>query len=492
MASAIHQGNVFDVLPTLTPRSIDCAVTSPPYWMLRSYLAKGHPLKSLELGQEKTPAEYVANMVRVFALVRAALADHGTVWINVGDTYCDDSKHGGMTSGKHVSALHGPSVMREKRTTGVPAGNRALVPERLLLALQEDGWIVRSVVCWHKPAPMPISVAGWRWVRCRVKDPEFKQQRYVGKGADGEDPQSPAERMKMNTATARANGVAHDAGAYNVGHLGWLDCQGCKKCQKTGGLVLRRGSWRPTSAYEPVIMLAKSTGYFADGDAVKQPASAATVSRDQYTRVLDDPDEQFAVRHDHETVCDGANLRDVWRANLELLSKEDLLALLLDDREMSNVWTIASEPLREKHYAAYPTELVERCLLAGTSSKGYCGTCGAPWARVVEMKGNPHPHPREDGRGEIDRNGGNHGNGSAALAPEVRTIDWRPSCACADSTPRPGMVLDPFSGSGRTGVAASRLGLDFTGIDLNPEYVEMSKRVIHDENPLFAGIEVEA
>jgi DNA modification methylase len=97
----VIQGNVFDVLPTIAPGSIDVCVTSPPYWNLRSYLAKGHPLKRFELGNEKTPAEYVANMVRVFSLVRECMADHATCWLNVGDSYSHDSR-GGETGGKHV------------------------------------------------------------------------------------------------------------------------------------------------------------------------------------------------------------------------------------------------------------------------------------------------------------------------------------------------------------------------------------------------------
>ena len=214
-------------------------------------------------------------------------------------------------------------------------------------------------------------------------------------------------------------------------------------------------------------MIAKGQGYFADGDAVKQPAAASTVSRDQYTRILDDPDEQFAVRHDHETVSVDANLRDVW--------------------------TIATEPLKEKHYAAYPTELVSRCLRAGTSAKGYCQACGAPVARVVEVTGgDTEASDRPKKTGGMDSGTSTlslSGNGSKEWAERgtaTKTVDWRPSCYCNAGT-RPGLVLDPFAGSGRTGIEATRLGLDFIGVDLNPEYADMAKRLIRDESPLFAG-----
>src|SRR5471030_3257798 len=100
MSATILQGDVFAMLPTIAPGSVDCAVTSPPYWALRSYLPKGHPLKHLEIGQEKSPAEYVKKMVRVFDLVRDCLADHGTCWVNIGDSYSGGGN--GVGSGKQL------------------------------------------------------------------------------------------------------------------------------------------------------------------------------------------------------------------------------------------------------------------------------------------------------------------------------------------------------------------------------------------------------
>lgn len=446
MAARVIQGDVFDVLPTLKPGSVDCVVTSVPYWMLRSYLPKEHPLKARELGSEKTPGEYVANMVRVFDMVKTALADHGTCWLNIGDSYSHDSR-GGETGGMHVN-WHKNAAMSAGRTQkmdGPPAGNLCLIPQRLAIALQDAGWIVRSIVIWHKPAPMPASLSGWQWRRCRVKVAGAKQTRLKGK-----------EALEFGASSGTANS---DMAAT------WHDCPGCKKCTPHGGYILRRGSWRPTSSYEPVLMLAKSAGYFADGEPVK----TAPVGRDKYTRVIDDPDEQFAVKHDHETFCDGANLRDVW--------------------------TIASEPLKEEHYAAFPTALVEKCLRAGTSAKGYCPECGSPWARVIESVDTGKRQKMADGwdtdpgaHGNIHRDGREQGEPDQPVLAS-KTVDWRPSCDHADLEPRAGLVLDPFAGSGRTAIAANSLGLDSIGIELNPDYVTMARRLIHDDAPLFSGFE---
>ncbi len=446
MSSRLMQGDVFDVLPAIKPGSVDCCVTSPPYWMLRSYLAKDHPLKSRELGSEKTPAEFVKRMVKVFDLVRDCLADHGTCWVNIGDTYLSgDGSSGGMPSPKlkgrsnHVSS---EGTGNSRREAGIESGNLCLIPQRLTIALQDAGWIVRSVIIWHKPAPMPASLSGWQWRRCRVKagnmkptKTEFYQQR------PHQESESTYEHHKIAE---------------------WKDCPGCKKCEPTNGYVLRKGSWRPTSSYEPVLMLAKSSRYFADGEPVKTPPKEATVGRDKYSRVLDDADEQFAVKHDHETLCDGANLRDVW--------------------------TIAAEALREKHYAAFPTALVEKCLRAGTSAKGYCPGCGAPWVRVVETEFNPSQKTNNmDGkRGYRGLDDKNRMPSSGINASQ--TIGWRASCPHTDAEPRPGLVLDPFSGSGRTAITAQQLGLDFVGCELNPEYADMARRLIREDMPLFAEV----
>lgn len=477
MKSRLLQGDVFDMLPTIEPGSVDCAITSPPYWMLRSYLPKGHALKHLELGSEPTPAKYVENMVRVFRLVREAMADHATLWLNVGDSYFGSwGNYGGHNRGKGSQRpnVNGslPSPAYDDRADEIPgtanvpgidAGNLCLIPQRLMIALQDDGWIIRSVIVWHKPAPMPSSVQGWSWRKCRVK---VKGRPDKHKGH--ERPQA-----------------AHAENGKDFAASEWSDCPGCPKCLPNGGLVLRRGSWRPTSSWEPVIMLAKSAKYFCDGEAVKTQAAAATIDRNLYTRVAnedskcfvidddeggaavrlgrDDRGAQFSVRHDHETLTTTANLRDVW--------------------------TIAAEPLKERHYAAYPTKLVENCLRAGTSSKGYCPHCGGPWVRLIAETQEAKCRNVSPSKYAGGRDAENAGTWTAKYDEQttrtVETLGFRPSCTCPPHEPRPGLVLDPFSGAGRTAETCLNLGLDFVGCELNPEYVKMSQKRLKEHAPLF-------
>lgn len=155
--SELHYGDALLVLPTLAAASVQCCVTSPPYWGLRDYNVEG------QIGLEKTPGEYVARLVEVFREVRRTLCDDGTLWLNLGDSYSSNiGKWGGRTSGKHARGLHGghqtSSQAHGGKIEGLKPKDLLLMPARVALALQADGWYVRSDVIWAKPNPMPESV----------------------------------------------------------------------------------------------------------------------------------------------------------------------------------------------------------------------------------------------------------------------------------------------------------------------------------------------
>jgi DNA modification methylase len=147
-------GDVLDMLKTLDSESAHCCVTSPPYWNLRDYGVEG------QLGLEKTPQEYIAKMVEVFREVRRVLRKDGTCWLNVGDSY----NGGGPNHSKNVplnpkqATNFGSQGARDRLVDGLKPKDLCLIPFRLAIALQEDGWWVRSDIIWAKPNPMPESV----------------------------------------------------------------------------------------------------------------------------------------------------------------------------------------------------------------------------------------------------------------------------------------------------------------------------------------------
>jgi DNA modification methylase len=150
-------GDCPGVLKTLPDQSVNCCITSPPYWGLRDYGVDG------QLGLEKTPDEYVAHMVEVFREVRRVLRNDGTLWLNLGDSYAGGGRGGLGQCG--VGSMEGGRYENGQRI-GLPTGklegikSKDLVgiPWMVAFALRADGWYLRQDIIWHKPNPMPESV----------------------------------------------------------------------------------------------------------------------------------------------------------------------------------------------------------------------------------------------------------------------------------------------------------------------------------------------
>jgi len=147
-------GDALTVLRTMPDEVVQTCITSPPYWGLRDYRVEG------QLGLEKTPEEYVAKMVQVFREVRRVLKSDGTLWLNLGDSYANDGKWGGETGGKqaYLSDNDRRRVGREERLSSLKPKDLCMIPARVALALQADGWWLRCPIIWVKPNPMPESV----------------------------------------------------------------------------------------------------------------------------------------------------------------------------------------------------------------------------------------------------------------------------------------------------------------------------------------------
>ena len=161
----LYQGHVLDVLPTLAAGSVNCVVTSPPYYGLRDYGVDG------QIGLEPSPAEYVETMRAVFAGVRRVLREDGTLWLNLGDSYVSkppgnvrgvsdcSGLHGAQTSEKYRDTLtRGMGTKRDTTGHGIAEKNLMGIPWRVAFALQDDGWTLRNAVIWSKPNAMPESV----------------------------------------------------------------------------------------------------------------------------------------------------------------------------------------------------------------------------------------------------------------------------------------------------------------------------------------------
>ena len=208
--NTILHGDVLDKLKELDDCSVQCVVTSPPYWGLRDYGT------DKQLGLEETPELYVENMVKVFREIKRVLKKDGTVWLNLGDSYSsgsggyDDKYMHNSTSGTPSEGVR-KSVSASK-PFGLPTKNLVGIPWRVAFALQSDGWYLRQDIIWHKPNPMPEPVTD----RC-TKSHEYiflltKSAKYFYDNDAVREPvaESSIGRLNQNidqqVGTTRANG----------------------------------------------------------------------------------------------------------------------------------------------------------------------------------------------------------------------------------------------------------------------------------------------
>ena len=404
------------------------AVTSPPYYGLRQYLAKGHPDRAKEIGSEPTPDEYIETLLGVFRGVRRILRDDGQFWLNMGDSY------GSGEVGRHdrsdgcVSEYAIGRTSQGKRTTvsletGVPAGCQLLMPHRLALAMIADSWCLRSTVIWSKASPMPESVSGWRWRRCRVKVRS-------------------AARIYRNDSQKPV--AAYDGKDFARNE--YEPCPGCKKCIPNGGYVLRRGKWRPTNSFEYLFQFSKGGDYFGDGDAVAEASIYGSSGLKPKKR------GEFGDKGTDPSMAG----REPFKA-------------ITETRNPRSVWTFPNEPFKGKHFATYPSSLPKRCIEASTSKAGCCANCGAQYAPVVESVRKP---TRPGITNVLDDTGSAKLDTERHVTANIVT-DYRGTCDHTAGPIVPCRVFDPFLGSGQTARAAHWLGRTWLGCELNQAYADL-------------------
>ncbi len=396
-------------------------------WQYRNTCAKcGAKRIDRQLGLEKTPEEYIERMVAVFRHVWRVLRDDGTCWVNMGDSYANDSKWGGETGGKHAGGLHGKTgIGRRKTKTGLKSKDLCMMPARLAIALQADGWYLRSDIIWAKPNPMPESVTD-----------------------------------------------------------------------------------RPTKSHEHLFLLTKKPKYFYDADAVREEHADPNDNRPGRT--------EYAPGHEGE-VCGagkgrmnqfnnpaGRNKRDVWTIPTQACDWDYCLTCekLFTGSERSKIvrkddsrlCPQCKEDNWVEHFATFPEKLVQPCIKAGTSEKGCCPECGSPWVRVVEKENMVIDRSN---RGEqLGKYGKTAASGAMVSPAKTTTIGWKPTCKCFGeftglqrATSIPCTVYDPFGGSMTTCLVAYKLNRHYIATELSQEYIEMGRKRIGAEKEKYSLLE---
>lgn len=472
MTVCILLGDVLAQLRALPDDHFDCIVTSPPYWGLRDYGVAG------QIGLEPTLGEHLALMVEIFRELRRVLKPTGTLWLNYGDCYATspngrsaaDTKAGGQddrtfrdkpfsTVGAIQIRSNGGEGQHHDRRGGVlKPKDLCMIPNRLAIALQDDGWWVRSENIWGKTNPMPESVSDRPGVAHEKVFMLTKGQRYfydaaaVRQGLAASSVERLSQDVAAQAGSLRANGGTRSdrpmkavqaaphgkrrsfehASPRHAGHI----CH--TRIEETP-----RGQGRALRAYEPAPVgvwpmatrpfaceLCTACGAFYD-------ARAARGLRVEEARVAD------RVTRKRFCVC-GAD--DAWLS----------------------------------HFATFPPELVERCLDAGCPTQA-CGGCGAPWVRQVEVSYDNPGNRGTNGPRSLSQRHETIGF-EQRLERRVESLGFSPSCAC-DAAPIAARVLDPFGGAGTTALVADRRGADCTLIELNPQYATLALHRIAHERP---------
>lgn len=317
----LHHGDALAVLREMPDASVDCCVTSPPYLGLRDYGVDG------QIGAEKSPAEYVERLRELFAEVRRVLADDGTLWLNLGDSYSSGGRgtydiEGGKTRARgHLKSRPGSDL---------PDKNLIGIPWRTAFALQDGGWILRNSIIWHKPNAMPESVTD-----------------------------------------------------------------------------------RLSNRHENLFMFSKSRRYWFDLDPIREKYVPQTGMANSFARDTKDADvpgpgygQHRQDRSDPTALGKRPDRIGMQPQAIEFGGVHN--SVHVAGKNPGDVWEIATTPFPGAHFAAYPPELVRRCIVSGCKPGG--------------------------------------------------------------------TVLDPFSGSGTTGMVAQKHGRKYIGIDLNAEYLDLSLR----------------
>lgn len=232
---------------------------------------------------------------------------------------------------------------------------------------------------------------------------------------------------------------------------------------------------RCTKAHEYVFLLTKRPRYWYDAEAVKEKCDSGPSDM----RKMLEGKERIGGKH--KVLDDRLSKASMYTNIGQKRSVGDP-----SGRNRRSVWTVPTAPFKEAHFATFPPELIRPCIRAGTSAKGCCPQCGAPWRRVVEKAGGTtgkswHSHTRDAiaGMSQYDPKCQKGGVGKAkddnGNTYTVETIGWRPTCTCDAGDPVPCIVLDPFGGSGTTGYVAAQEGRNYILIELNPEYAEMAR-----------------
>ena len=417
----ILHGDALTMLKQLPDNSVDCCVTSPPYWGLRNYGVEG------QLGLEATPELFIEKMVEVFAEVKRVLKSTGTCWLNIGDSYAGSGKGAathpgtngqwkqGTNKGTHNKALH------NFKSDSIKAKDLVGIPWMLAFALRADGWYLRQDIIWAKPNPMPESVTD----RCT------KAHEYI-------------------FLLTKSNRYYYDSEAI-------------KEASKNPQDDIRR--------IEKATINGKSTPDELKNGIRKNPSVGGKKHKN-----LEDKGQQLhsihRTRNEHgnEFISAKSNKRSVWTICTEAFSEAHFATFpqrLIEDCikagsseygccvECGKPWERIIE--KQSHYDHTTT-------------------------KIGKSKDGPYSSQTGNGSGTHDVR---HGVMVSSETTGWQATCKCRLAGDLQVPVSPSVILDPFSGAATTFLVAKKLNRNAIGIELNTEYIKLSERRLKKELGMF-------
>tara|TARA_Y100000114_G_C11730142_1_gene313100 strand:+ start:102 stop:1301 length:1200 start_codon:yes stop_codon:yes gene_type:complete len=343
----IRVGDCRNVLKELPNNYFHTCVTSPPYWGLRDYGNDG------QLGLEKTPKEFVDNLVKVFREVKRVLRDDGTLWLNLGDSYSSGGRT--STTNQTVRGDKDYGVTRPAVCKNIKPKDLVGIPWRVAFALQEDGWYLRQDIIWHKPNSMPESVQD----RC-TKSHEYifllsKSKNYYFDNESIKD-KSLTQNIKSNNQKLSKYKNLKEEKKYRQGIH-----------HKRGeNIVIIRPKLPNKKQFLDFIKSKTDANFLVENTDIKK------TTIEHWFR--SDDGFSFPRKDDWLKINDLINdwSEEYNFINYGLTYEETHLDSVVtnESKNKRSVWTVTTKPYKEAHFATYPPDLIEPCILAGCPENG--------------------------------------------------------------------------------------------------------------------------
>ena len=446
-------------LKKLSDESIDCVLTSPPYWAMRDYQVRETKWKdgtTCALGLEPSVEIYINHLVSIFDEIMRVLKKTGTLWINLGDTYAGSWGNYAPNGIKSVQRAKTKSGERWRRRAykdsklrppsslpqTIQQKSLCLIPARFSLGMVNHGWILRNDIIWNKPNHLPSSVkdrfsCSWEHLFFFVKARKY----YFDLDS---------VRVPHKSLQSRKTIVARKLKTRRGPHI-----SGQRRCPNPGEPQSLHSNGKNPGDYWSVASETRRLGaIIGKSGIVKVPGGAGWTGHPP-----------------------GGEARIIRELDSRWLSP--------GGKNPGDSWKITTKPFRGAHFAVFPEQLCEQPIKAGCPLF-VCNTCGTP--KLDQSRGGSSSsfniRIRDVQKKRIkyqDRKASNAELGRYDEHHYTPKQGKKIVFGCdGNSGFSPGVVLDPFMGAGTTAVVARKLGRRFIGFELNPEYVKLARKRLSD------------